>query len=325
MTAVTARDIVTLAMKEVGILGVGQSLLSEDVNDGFTLLQRMLAIWQRNRWLIPNLIDISMPGNGQKSNTIGNGGYYNTPRPDKIQAAYMIQLNTGSNSISLPLRPIFSYEDYALIVVKNLASLPYCFFYDAAYPLGNVFAWPIPNSNYEIHLIVKNQIGFSTGVASGQIVTAGAGYVDGIYVGVPLTGGAGTGATADITVTAGAVAIVTLGNPGNDYAVNNTLSADAANLGGAGAGFTWKVLTTAATLDSTFNMPDEYLEAMHYNLAIRLGSMYQLPVMKDTKDLAKAALNVVRKANTQIPRMVMPPGLRVGRAFSLYNPDGYGN
>lgn len=319
----TARDIVTLALKETGILGVGQTALPEDINDGFTLLQRMIAIWQVNRWLVPNLIDISMPGNGQKSNTIGNGGYYNTPRPDKIQAGYMIQLNTGQNAVSLPLRPIFSYEDYSLIAIKNLSSLPDHFFYDGAYPLGNVFIWPVPNSNYEIHLIVKGQIGFSTGVASGAIVTGGAGYTDGIYVGVPLIGGAGAGATADITVTDGVVAIVTLGNPGNDYAVNNILSADPADIGGTGAGFTWKVLTTAATLDSEFTMPPEYEEAMHYNLAIRLGSMYQLPASQDTKNLAKAALNVVRKANIQVPRMIMPPGLRTGKAFSLFNPDGY--
>lgn len=323
MEEITARDIITLAMKEAGVLGVGQSLLSEDVSDGFIYLQRMIAQWQRRRWLVPNLIDIAMPGNNNISNTIGNGGYYNTPRPDKIQAGYMVQNNTGSTPVSLPLFPIFSYEDYARIAIKNLNTLPDHFFYDGAYPLGNVFIWPIPSSAYQIHLIVKNLIGFSTGVGAGQIETSGAGYVTANYVGVPLTGGAGNGATADITVTAGKVAIVTLDNPGDGYAVNNVLSADPANLGGAGAGFTWEVTEVAATVDSQFIMPDEYLEAMHYNLAIRLCSAYQTTPQNSTIALAKSALNTVRRANIQVPRMVMPPALNKGKAFNIYNADGF--
>lgn len=323
MDETTARDIVELALKEAGVLGVGQTALPEDINDGFTLLQRMIAQWQRRRWLVPNLLDISMPGNGLKSNTIGNGGYFNTPRPDKIQAGYIIQNNTGSTPVSLPLFPIFSYEDYARIAVKDLNSLSDHFFYDGAYPLGNVFIWPIPSPQYQIHLIVKNLIGFSTGVSDGEITTQGAAYTDGIYVGVPLTGGTGEGATADITVTAGKVAIVTLDNPGNDYAVNNILSADPATIGETGGGFTWTVTEVAATLDSEFIMPDEYLEAMHYNLVIRLCSMYQTTAQNSTIALAKSALNTVRRANAQVPRMVMPPALNRGKSFNLYNADGY--
>ena len=319
----TARDFVELALKECGILGVGQTALSEDINDGFTLLTRMIAQWQSRRWLVPNLIDISMPGNSAISNTIGNGGYYNTPRPDKIQAGYMVQLNTGSTPVSLPLFPIFSYEDYVRIAIKDLNTLPDHFFYDGAYPLGNVFIWPIPNSTYQIHLILKNLIGFSTGVAAGAITSQGAAYTDGIYVGVPLTGGAGAGATADITVTAGKVAIVTLGNPGNDYAVNNVLSADPATIGGTGAGFLWTVTNVAATLDSVFIMPEVYEEAIHYNLAMRLSSMYQLPPNNTTIALAKGALNTVRKSNAQVPRMIMPPALNKGKAFNIYNADGF--
>ena len=47
----TARDFVTLAMKEAGVLGVGQTLLAEDINDGFTILNMMLEEWQQAKWL----------------------------------------------------------------------------------------------------------------------------------------------------------------------------------------------------------------------------------------------------------------------------------
>src|SRR5665213_91297 len=99
----TARDVISLAYKEAGILAVGQTLLAEDVNDGLIYLRQMVAQWQRKRWLVPSLIDISTVGNGLISNPIGNGQFWNIPRPDKIQGGYVIQLNTGSTPVSLPL------------------------------------------------------------------------------------------------------------------------------------------------------------------------------------------------------------------------------
>jgi len=80
-------------------------------------------------------------------------------------------------------------------------------------------------------------------VQSFGAITAGAGYTDGIYNDVPLTGGSGTSAQAQITVLAGAVTQVILTAGGNDYTVANTLSASNANLGGAGAGFSIPVAT----------------------------------------------------------------------------------
>jgi hypothetical protein len=68
-------------------------------------------------------------------------------------------------------------------------------------------------------------------------LTGGSGYVNGTYSGVPLTGGSGTGATATITVTGGAVTAVKILAPGKNYVVGDSLSAAAANLGGSGAGF----------------------------------------------------------------------------------------
>jgi len=71
-------------------------------------------------------------------------------------------------------------------------------------------------------------------------------------------------------------------------------------------------------------MPEEYEEGIHYNLAMRLCSAYSIPVSADTRRMAKAGLNTIRVANTQIPVLGMPPGIRKERAFSLYNPDGLG-
>lgn len=324
---VTARDFISLAMKEAGVLGVGQTLLAEDINDGFTYLKRMLALWQRRRWLVPNLYDLSVIGNGEISNKIGPGQYWNAPRPDKIAAAYIIQRNTGSNPVSLGCRIITAYEDYAQLAVKNLPSLPYLVFYDGAYPYGNVFFWPIPNSSYELHLILKGVVNWQMQISSGEITNAGSGYnIAGVYAAVPLTGGTEgqNSATATITVAGGIITSVVINNGGQGYYINNVLSVDQADVGGVGSGFEYTVTNTTISLDSEFNMDEAYEEPIHANLAIRLCSAYQLPVSKDLRALAKNGLNTIRQMNAQIPQLYMPPGLVKGKAFSIYNPDGYG-
>ena len=68
-------------------------------------------------------------------------------------------------------------------------------------------------------------------------ITAGSGYVDNTYNNVPLTGGSGGGATANITVSGTAVTAVTIVERGAAYQVNDVLSASNTNLGGTGAGF----------------------------------------------------------------------------------------
>lgn len=320
----TARDIITLALKEATVLGVGQTALAEDVNDSFTLLKNMLAQWQKRRWMVPALVDISMVGNDQRSNTIGPGGYWNIQRPVDVKGGYIVQLNTGQTPVSLPLIKIFSYEEYIRITVKNLNSLPDHFFYDGAFPLGNVFIWPIPSSIYECHLLVERQLAF-TGIADGTIV-GGTGYVDATYLDVPLTGGRGSGATANITVSGNAVTELTIVNPGKNYVITDVLSASNANLGGVGSGFTYTITELDDNLDYEFDLPDEYQEAIHYNLAIRLISAYAVTnPSPQTGVLAKVALNTIKKANSQIPTMVMPRGLRRVGGFSLWNPDGYSN
>jgi hypothetical protein len=77
-------------------------------------------------------------------------------------------------------------------------------------------------------------------------ITAGSGYVDAAYTGVPLTGGTGAGATANITVSGGLVTACTLVNAGVRYAVADSLSASNANLGGSGSGFAIPVSTVVS-------------------------------------------------------------------------------
>ena len=63
-------------------------------------------------------------------------------------------------------------------------------------------------------------------------ITGGSGGTSGSYGGVSLIGGSGSGATANITVSSGAVTAVTILNPGQDYVVSDVLSAASGTIGG---------------------------------------------------------------------------------------------
>lgn len=75
--------------------------------------------------------------------------------------------------------------------------------------------------------------------------TGGGGGVDGTYNNVPMTGGNGTGATANITVTGGAVTAVVVANAGSNYQEGDVLSASGANIGNV-TGFSVPVAVVAA-------------------------------------------------------------------------------
>lgn len=62
-------------------------------------------------------------------------------------------------------------------------------------------------------------------------ITGGSGGTTGTYGGVALTGGSGSGATANVVVSGGAVTAVTVLNPGVAYVVGDVLSASSANIG----------------------------------------------------------------------------------------------
>ena len=75
-------------------------------------------------------------------------------------------------------------------------------------------------------------------------ITGGTNYTPGVYNGVALSGGSGTGATANVTVSnTGIVTGVTIVNPGVGYKAGDYLTAVPNVIGGTGAGFSVPIAT----------------------------------------------------------------------------------
>lgn len=85
-------------------------------------------------------------------------------------------------------------------------------------------------------------------------ITGGSSYANGVYLNVPSTGGSGSGALLNITVSGGAVTVCTIANAGAPvaatgaigYQPNDVLSCAAASIGGTGSGFSVPVLTVGS-------------------------------------------------------------------------------
>ena len=113
---------------------------------------------------------------------------------------------------------------------------------------------PKPDANYtvELHYYYYPESIVQTPVATFGSITGGSAYTNGTYLNVPLTGGAGSGAVANIVVSGGAVTSVTLTQGGSGYVVGDTLSAAASTIGGTGSSFSIPVSTVGNSLGTSW-------------------------------------------------------------------------
>jgi len=157
LTNNTFQDILTLALKNAGVIGQGQTAGAEDMNDACAMLNDMIAQWQQKRYLIYHLIEQSFPCTGAQSYSIGPGGDVSvSQRPAAIKAAFARQVVPSvPNQVDYPIRIITSREDYSRIALKTLNSFPQWIWYDADVPLGFVIPYPIISNQFSLHLVMQ--------------------------------------------------------------------------------------------------------------------------------------------------------------------------
>lgn len=156
-------NLIALALRTSGALGIGQTANAQDTADAKTCLNSMLSTWQVKRWLVPGLSDVWIASTGAQSYSVGVGADFDIIRPDRIEKAFARQ-NYGAMPYTLDwtVQSIEAHEDYADIGLKMLGysqnGVPGYVFYDSSYPLARVYFWPVPSTRYELHLLVKASI-----------------------------------------------------------------------------------------------------------------------------------------------------------------------
>lgn len=129
---------------------------------------------------------------------------------------------------------------------------------------------PTPNASYsaELHYYYYPTSIVQSAISTLGTLTGGSSYTNGTYFNVPLTGGSGSGATAKIVVSGGAVTSVSIQNPGVFYAVNDSLSAAASDIGGTGSGF-------AVTISVVANATGTSWLGDNFDLVLLNGSLVE--------------------------------------------------
>jgi hypothetical protein len=168
---------------------------------------------------------------------------------------------------------------------------------------------PTPDANYSVELhyfyypptIVQGVIATTSGIVAGTSYTAGT------YLGVPLTGGQGTGAVADIVISDGGVISVTIKNGGSLYVTGNVLSASSAYIGNTGSGFTVTVATVSNPSGTSW-LGDNYSPVLLYG-AMREAILFQ----KGEQDMVTYYEKQFQEALVQLNRL--GTGLERGDAY----------
>jgi hypothetical protein len=166
---------------------------------------------------------------------------------------------------------------------------------------------PTPDQNYTVEMhyfyypptIVKGQITAFTNITPGSL------YANGVYQNVPLTGGTGTAATANILVVNQQVYSCELAFGGNFYTAGDVLGCS--SLGSSGTGFTATVQSVSNALGTSW-LGDNYDPVLLY------GSMREAMLfMKGEQDLVSYYETKYQEALQQLNRL--GTGLERGDAY----------
>lgn len=157
---------------------------------------------------------------------------------------------------------------------------------------------PTPDSSYNVEL---HYYYYPTSIVQGAIsagtITAGSGYINNLYSNVPITGGSGAGATANITVSGNVVTNVRFNNLGNFYVVGDVVSASTTNLGGTGSGFAFTVTAVDNTLGTSW-LGDNYDPCLLYG-SLREAILFQ----KGEQDMVAYYEKQFQDAMSQLNRL----------------------
>jgi len=149
--------------------------------------------------------------------------------------------------------------------------------FGSQYTLTNELSFilgPTPDSSYNVELhYFYYPISIVQGAVTSGTITPGSGYINNLYSNVPITGGSGSGATANITVAGNVVTNVRFNNLGNFYVVGDVVSAATANLGGTGSGFQFTITAVDNTLGTSW-VGDNYDPCLLYG-AMREAVIFQ--------------------------------------------------
>ena len=153
--ATTPSAVISDALRRIMRLRTGQTAATNELNDGFTQLNRMLASWITQRALIyseTRVTQVLTPAT--QTYSIGATGTIVTPRPLAIHSANII---TAAGAFVHPLKMV-DEGAFTRPGRSRQAAMPLELWYQPNYPLGNIWLWPVPNAAATLELFLWSQL-----------------------------------------------------------------------------------------------------------------------------------------------------------------------
>lgn len=136
----TPQDLISSALRLIGVIDSGETPSTSESNDGLITLNQLVSNWSASGIPIPELTQQAVP-------LTGTGQYTLTPRPLLIRSAACI-----AGGISRELEP-YTAEQWATLRDRSRSSLfAQVYFWDAGWPSGLVRLWPIPLAGGSLEL-----------------------------------------------------------------------------------------------------------------------------------------------------------------------------
>ena len=234
--------------------------------------------------------------------------------PDDYLATYSLAvIDANSNYTYLLNKDVnFIREAYPSTASSNNGLPKYYALFGSQYSNANELSFilgPTPDSAYtaELHYFYY-PISIVQGViAGGSVTNTGSLYTNGAYENIPLTGGSGSGATANIVVSGQVITSMVIENGGNFYAAGDTLSCSNAYIGGSGSGLVYTVSNVNNSTGTSW-LGDNYDPVLFYG-AMREAMLF----MKGEADLVMYYEDKYAEALSQLNRL--GSGLERGDAY----------
>lgn len=145
----TVGDLIALAMKEIGVLQVGETPSSEEYFDGLWHLNLMLDSWRTERLMAYRIV------RSEVDLTAGVGYVEPSPRPVRIERAGFLDFANTASPDEVPVH-VANVQEWAAISYKAQQERYPCeVYYDPIHPTGRVMIYPVPSvSSPEVKLVL---------------------------------------------------------------------------------------------------------------------------------------------------------------------------
>jgi hypothetical protein len=161
----TFLDVVSRSLRLLGVLASGEVPDGAQGQDALAVMNRVVDDFKLESLLVYAIDRIVFPLTaGLQTYAVGTGATWSTPRPVRVEQASW-QDNSLTPVLELPLRPLTDEEYEGIRIRTETSTQPTHFYYDQAYPAGNMFFYPAPTLARNIVLYPWHQLAGNYGLA----------------------------------------------------------------------------------------------------------------------------------------------------------------